>query len=543
MIHQMNQADMIIQSNAVFTGVKESPFPGWLSIRGNEIQCVQQGRIPQEIIGKNTKLFDYGNQLVMAGFIDSHVHFGFGMALKSRHYVDLSRSKSEQECIDLVRKHLVRYPDLDHVLGMGWFLSQWDNPKSPDRNSLDQAFPNTPVYLFSIDGHTAWLNTKALEECEILQPPALSFGSFGRNESGELNGLLYEIDALSFIMDRAYAVEPQHCNQARDEMFRCLAGCGVTSIGDLSASPRLSKIPDLYEKFLDAKRDGTLTARVHLYPSLGDQPTFTLAKKIRQLYRYDDLQLAGLKQFVDGTTSLYSGLLLEDYSDCPNEKGFSNYTQEKYETLITAANREGFSVRLHAIGDGAVRIALNAMEFSARNNDMGGIHNCIEHCENIHPADLSRFAEIGAFASIQPTHLPLDMDEKITRIGLERAQYEWPIKSLLKNNAPLCFGSDYPIFDLNPMHGLYAAVTRCLEDGTPTGANPQEKISLQEALVAYTAGSAESLGRKEELGTLEAGKKADVIVLDRNLFELHPKEYLKTKVILTIMDGKTVFSR
>ena len=342
-------------------------------------------------------------------------------------------------------------------------------------------------------------------------------------------------------MDKAFSVSEQDWIPVRNEMLQYIASCGITSVADLSASPRLIREPELYEKLWAAKDSGDLSVRVHLYPSLGENADFQMAAEIRDKYQFSDLQFSGLKQFVDGTTSLYSGCMLEDYADRPGERGFSNYPPGKYNELITAANRAGYGVRLHAIGDGAVRIALDAMEASARINDLSGLKNCVEHCESVNPADIGRFAELGAFASVQPTHLPLDMNEKIDRIGSERARYEWPEKSLLMANAPLCFGSDYPVYEMDPMKGIHAAVTRRLADGTPTGANPQEAISLRDALMAYTRGSADSLCRGHELGTLEEGKLADVAVLSENLFNLDPQEYLTVKTLLTIVDGTVVY--
>ncbi|MCQ4636905.1 amidohydrolase [Anaerovorax odorimutans] len=534
-------ADILIESRAVFTGTEREPFNGWVAVKENRIQAVGKGAVPEGLVGRETKQYQYGDQLVMAGFIDSHIHFGLGSAFKSKHYVDLAPAKSEEACIELIREHLAENPNIDHVLGWGWFLVNWDDPTPPSRDSLDAQFPDIPLYLFCVDGHTCWLNTKAMEVCGIREDQKLSFGSFGKDENGRLTGLLYEVDALSFVMDRAFAVADDDWPAVRDRMLGYIAGCGITSVGDLSASPRLNEEPELYGKLLDAREEGRLTARIHLYPSLGESTDFHVARAIREKYQFDDLKFSGLKQFVDGTTSLYSGCLLEDYADRPGEKGFSNYPPEKYKELITAANKEGWGVRLHSIGDGAVRIALDAIEESGKTNDLSVLKNCVEHCESVNPLDIPRFAQLGAFASIQPTHLPLDMNEKVERIGKERARYEWPTASLLKSGAPLCFGSDYPVYEMNPMIGIHAAVTRCLTDGTPTGVNPQERISLTDALLAYTKGSAESLGREQELGTLEEGKLADLVVLDSNLFGMELQDYLKVRPLLTMMDGKVVY--
>ena len=186
----MNYADMIIQSNAVFTGTEREPFYGWIAVCGKRIKAVGRGMVPEGMIGEHTAVYQYKDQMVMAGFIDAHMHFGLGAAFKSRHYLDLSGTESEQDCINLIKAHLEQYPDLDHVLGWGWFLSNWDNSTPPDRASLDGEFPHIPLYLFCVDGHTCWVNTKAMEVCGISENRELSFGSFGVDDRGRLNGLL-----------------------------------------------------------------------------------------------------------------------------------------------------------------------------------------------------------------------------------------------------------------------------------------------------------------------------------------------------------------
>ncbi|MEL7658187.1 MAG: amidohydrolase family protein [Bacillota bacterium] len=237
----------------------------------------------------------------------------------------------------------------------------------------------------------------------------------------------------------------------------------------------------------------------------------------------------------------YTAYLLEPYSDNPETVGFSNYPAELYEECIVGANKEGFGVRLHCIGDAAVRLALDAFEKSNHQNDNRMLKNTIEHIESIHADDIPRFAQLGVVASMQPIHLPLDVNEKISRIGEERCQYEWPFKTMLENNATLAFGTDFPVASINPFPNIYAAVTRCDEHGELFGINPQERISLAETLRAYTYGSACAINREKELGTLEAGKLADIVVLDRNLFAVSEAEIPVTSVALTVMDGQIVY--
>ncbi len=214
--------------------------------------------------------------------------------------------------------------------------------------------------------------------------------------------------------------------------------------------------------------------------------------------------------------------------------------RETFEKSIIAANKAGLSVRLHCIADGSVRMALDIFEKSLELNGNDGITNTIEHIENIHPNYIPRFYKLGVIPSMQPYHLILDQNEKIARIGKERCRWEWPHKTILDSGAKLAFGTDYPVVDFNPFLTIHAAVTRSDENNRPAGVNPEECISLTEALLCYTKNAAKAYNRND-IGVLEKGKLADVVVLDRNLFDIDPYEIKNASVELTIMDGKIVY--
>jgi hypothetical protein len=402
--------------------------------------------------------------------------------------------------------------------------------------------PDKPVYLLSADGHTFWLNTKALEESGITSDSTVTFGGIGKDSDGELTGLLFEIEAEAPANEFAFALPAERMKEIQKNFYREIARCGITSTASMSVNPVIEQSFAEYEIAEELEREGELTVRLHLYPSLGLDGNFEVAKSLRERYRSEKLRVTGLKQFVDGVTSTYSAFMLQPYSDKPETTGFSNYPADLYKECIAAANKEGFAVRLHAIGDAGVRLALDAFEESSRKNGNTGRKNTIEHIESIHPDDIGRFHDLEIIASMQPIHLVMDANEKVERIGEDRCRYEWPFKSLLDSGATLAFGTDFPVAPIDPFSNIYAAVARRDSEGVQAGLNPQEKISLAQALKAYTYGSACALNRESDLGTLEQGKLADIIVLDKDPFSGHIEEILKTQIKMTMMDGKIIYS-
>ena len=263
----------------------------------------------------------------------------------------------------------------------------------------------------------------------------------------------------------------------------------------------------------------------------------------KELYS-EKLRLNGVKGFIDGVASTYTGLLLEPYSDNPETKGIGvpNVPQSELEPCIIAANAAGLPVRLHCIADGSTRMALDMYEASLKANGMHGLPNTVEHIENIHPDDIPRFRELGVIPSLQPYHLTLDYMEKPRRIGEERCRWEWPHRSLLDAGADLAFGTDYPVVDFNPYPSIYAAVTRLDDDGNPASTNPEECVTLAEALYAYTAGGAKAYGR-DDIGILEEGKLADIIVVNKNLFAVEPEEIQHCETVMTMFDGEIIYEK
>ena len=534
-------ADLIIKSRNIFLSGEKGLVSGGVAIKGNRVVAVGKG-LENHCDGA-TEIRDYGDKLVMPGFVDAHVHYFMGAISASEYMCDaIIQSTSEDNCVAMIQKFAEEHPQEKRVLGIGWFPANWGDAPLPTKASLNAVIPDRPVYLLSADVHTFWMNTKALEEAGITTEMKPKSGAVGKLDNGELSGLLFEPDAFAPAMAKVMDLEPEVMKQIHRDFLHHINGCGVTSISEMSADDYDKATYEKYAIIKGMEAAGELTCRLHLYTKLDGYRDFSRALEYKSEFFSEKLRLSGVKGFIDGVTSTFTGLLLEPYKDKPDTCGINvpNATFEKNRDYIVAANKVGLPVRLHCIADGSVRMALDLYEASGKENGDHGLANTIEHIETIHPADISRFAQLGVIPSMQPYHLPLDFNEKISRLGTERCRYEWPHRSILDTGGQLAFGTDYPVVDFNPFPTLYTAVTRCDMEANPAGINPEERISLTEALSAYTQGAARACGR-EDIGVLEAGKLADLIVVDRNLFDIPAEEIKEAKIELTVMDGDVVY--
>jgi hypothetical protein len=542
----MKTADIVLKGNAIFTARHPNLMSGGIALKGNKIVAVEEGQKIDQWIGETTRVLAYDNKLIMPGFVDAHVHYFMGAISASEHMcTEIAESSSEEECVAIIKKFSDASPSEKRILGIGWFPANWGDAPLPTKCSLDIAIPDRPVYLISADVHTFWMNSKALEEAGITTELKTRSGEIGHFENGELNGLLFEPEAFAPAMAKVMDLDKETMKEVHRKFLAHIAACGVTSISEMSADDYTETTYKNYAVVKEMEEAGELTGRIHLYTRLSGFTDFSKAQALKALYFSEKLRLSGVKGFVDGVTSTYTGYLLEPYCDRPETSGVGVPIEprEEMEASIIAANAAGLAVRLHCIGDGAVRMAFDMYEASEKVNGRHGLKNTIEHIESIHPDDIQRFAELDVIPSMQPYHLTLDQNEKISRIGKERCRWEWPHKTILEKGGKLAFGTDYPVVDFNPFPSIYAAVTRCDDEGNATGVNPEEATSLAEALIAYTASAANAYGRLEELGTLEVGKLADVIVVDRNLFTIDPHEIKDASVTLTIMDGRIIYER
>lgn len=534
----IKKADIVLSSDAIFTGLTHEPTSGAIAILGDKILSVGSKAEIEPFIGSGTKVFNYGNQLIMPGFHDFHLHIMFSaLSLTS---INLFEARSAQEVAAKVLEFSKECPEEGWIIGMQWDAGYWHDKQEPHYRILDAVIPDRPVVLFHAEGHYTWVNSKAMELAgvteEIRDP---DFGRYERDKNGLLTGILYE-EAQQIVLKEALRLTQNKKETILKEFLRLLSQYGITSVNDLFA-PIDDFLQD-YDLFEKLDKQGELTTRFHITPELDGN--LDKAQILRNKYVSKKLQFSGLKQFVDGTVTGHTAYFLKPYSDQLDICGHPALDPEVLIDRVVKADELGFRIRFHAIGDAAIRLALDAFEEAVRKNGKRDSRHTIEHIEVIDSDDIERFSKLGVIASMQPDHMAASSREVYSSIiGPEREKNVFLTKSLLNTGASLALGTDFPVsISLNPMRQIYTAITRVDSSGDPQNTwHPEQKLTLAEALQAYTYGSAHGCFREHELGTIEEGKLADLVVLDRNLFDIPESEVLKTKVELTINDGKVVY--
>lgn len=536
-------ADIIIIGNKIFDGAEREPFEGFVAIKGNRIARVGRGSVPSDLAGPDTQIHEFRDNLIMPGFHDSHTHLLMAGMFKT--YPNLAGAKSEDEAARMMKEAaLGNGEDGGWLIGFSWYHVFWESKALPSRESLDRYFPDRPVFLLNAEAHGAWVNSKALEIAGITDDTPDPFGGeITRDTNGVATGFLYE-SAVGLVSKYALAMAKE---QERQLILAYMGGAnalGITSVNDVQPyfHGNMGSL-DVYSKM---DREGELTVRIHAAPDLlGDLDALDAE---RRKYRSDRLRVDHVKQFLDGVSTTHTALMLEEYSDAPGNVGIPLMDTEMIRQAIPEAHRRGFSVKIHSCGDKSARLALDFFEEAMKLHGKNRCRHAIEHVEVISDQDIPRFGALGIIPSIQPEHLALTQEFRENpypmTLGEERTRNTWPNKRLYDAAGVLAIGSDCPVVDNDPFLEIYRAVTRVHNDGEPAGGwNPEEKLSMYEVLRSYTYGSAFGVGREDELGTLEEGKFADVIVLDRDLFSIPDGEIRGTKVLMTVMDGKICHQR
>lgn len=541
------KADYIVRSQRVFTSAPgaASAHPLAFAVAGDRIAYVDEFDRVRAEAGPGTPVVDFGDALVCPGFHDAHLHF-FHTALGSSPYMLMDMGKSEADLVAKTRAFAASLPDDAWVITQGWRDYRWDPPVPPTKRSLDEAFPDRPCAMYSGDGHTMWLNSRALELVGITRdsvPP--QGGAYDKDQNGELTGIVREAAAMQLLPRMLEWISPERIEHVYADQMARMAQQGITSICDMSLMP-LPGLDFIREDIYEAleSRD-QLTLRAHLFPTLLDDQSRLEAMQDR--YRESALLRApGFKQFFDGVSSQHTAYLTDPYSNphFPGDRGRLTVPAEKMRAMVLAAAERGHAVRIHTIGDGAIHEALDIFEEARRRfgaPTQG--RNTLEHLENLLPGDIDRLRELGVLASSQPCHITLDPGGPERDLGPERSRIMWPFATYLARGVDQAFGTDSPITPVTSMNVLYTAVTR--QDPfthEPSGGwLPGERISAADAVRIYTAGSAAACGRERELGQIAPGMLADFIALDRDITACDPREIQSAQVLATYVGGRQVF--
>jgi len=472
---------------------------------------------------------------VMPGFNDAHVHIGG--AGEDWIAVRLNGVKSVGELQKRLAEGVAQHKESEWIKGSGWDHTFWPDKKFPNRQQLDEVSPKNPVILTHISGHVAVANSLALQLAGISKATANpAGGEIERDATGEPTGMLKEGAAMGLVDSK---IPPPSMEQRRRGIELALADVaqhGVTSVQDNSA----------WEDFLTyraIKNDGKLTVRITEWLPF-PAPLGKLEQTRRDGGTTDPwLRTGALKMVTDGALGSRTAAMLAPYSDDPSTSGIMTMEPEKLRALALERDKAGFQLNFHAIGDRANRVALDVFEAAAKANGPRDRRDRIEHAQVVAASDFPRFARLQVIASMQPSHQTSDMRWAEQRVGPERVKGAYAWATMQKFGVRLAFGTDYDVEPISPFRGLYACVTRELPTGGPQGGwQSQEKISLDDCIRAYTSGSAYSEFMEGKKGELKAGEFADFIVLSKDLTKVEPSEYVGTKVLRTVVGGRTVYS-
>jgi len=483
----------------------------------------------------NARHIDLDGKTVIPGLIDSHAHL-YGLAL-SLSQAQLRDTGSKEEIIHKLREHAQNLPEGDWLLGRGWDQNDWPVKEFPSRQDLDTAFPDRPVWLRRIDGHAGWANSAALVQADRdmsgdWQPQG---GFIYRDAGGQASGVLVD-GAMELVQKVVPETSPELLQASLDLALQQMVSLGLTGVHDMGID---QSVLEMYQQRI---RAGQFPTRVYAFTDGAGETLDWLCDNGAIKDESGRLHMRAVKLYIDGAMGSRGAALLADYSDDAGNSGLLFTSPEELGANIAKALACGFQVGVHAIGDRGNRVTLNALESAMqRHPDNAGRHR-IEHAQTLTADDIPRLSQLDIIAAMQPTHATSDMYWVEDRLGPERVLYAYAWRSLLDSGARLALGSDFPVEQVNPMLGIHAAVTRQdVKDRPEGGWYPKQNLSREEAVRGFTLDAAYSGFMEKSVGSLESGKRADFIVLDKNIFEVDVSDIHTTKVLQTWLDGELVW--
>ena len=521
---------LVIVNARVWTGDPRRPWADAVAIDGDRIAAVGSSAEIRKLAG-SARVIDAKGAMVVPGFIDAHVHFvDGGFRLSS---VQLRDARTPQEFVARIKAYAATVPKGTWIVGGDWDHTNWGGAL-PTRAWVDSVTPDHPVFVNRLDGHMALSNSVALRLAEVGRATAdVSGGEIVREGSREPTGILKD-NAMDLVGRVVPAPSLELSDRALDAAMAYVAAQGVTSVHNMGSWDDLST-------FDRAQRAGRLRTRI--YAAVPLESWGRLSAHVRERGAGDAwLRWGALKGFVDGSLGSHTAAMLEPFTDAPDDRGFFVTSDAARHAAITGADAAGLHVIIHAVGDRAIREQLDLFARVASQHGPRDRRFRIEHAQHIAPADVARFAALDVIASMQPYHAIDDGRWAEQVIGPERAKGTYAFKSLLDAGAKVAFGSDWFVAPPTPLEGIYAAVTRrTLDDANPGGWVPAERITVEQALGAYTATAAYAGFSDGDLGMLKAGMLADLVMIDRDLTRIAPETIRDAKVLLTMVGGRIVY--
>lgn len=538
--------DLILINGKVWTGETDSTFQEAIAIKANKIMAVGKSEYIKGLANSKTEIIDLTGKLVTAGFNDAHIHFLSGSLGLTE--VDMTGTSSPGEIAERVNQFIQDNPSKQWITGRGWQYTSFVKGL-PDHETLSSITNEIPVFIKAYDGHSAWANKKALSIAGITRDTKYSgFGEIVKDKNGDPTGTLRE-SAMDLVNQHVTKLTRTEKLDALRKGMKLAASLGITSIQnangtaeDLSIIKELLNNGELSVRYAAAfsVNESTTDADVARFTQLKDSVGFT-----NPMIRAD-----AIKFMIDGVIESHTGYMLEPYADVnlkdPLALGQLAIPIEKYQNLVAKLDKNGFRIYTHAIGDKGVRESLNGYEHAANVNGTRDARHRVEHIETVSPKDIPRFSQLNVMPSMEPIHAdPATIEVWSNAIGEARLPWSFAWNAMLTSGAYLVYSSDWPAcIDINPIRGLHIAVNRKDPSGFPEGGwIPEQKISIAQALKAYTSAGAYSSFEENLKGQIKEGQLADVIVFSQDLFTIDPMKTHETKIVLTVFDGKIIYSK
>lgn len=532
-----HHADFILSNANIYTGSPNQPKAQALAASGGRIIAIGSSQEVSKLAGDHTVCFDAHGAFAMPGFIDNHTHLRWGG--ENLLSVDLRDSKSRTDFAARIAAHAETLPAGAWITGGSWDNEAWDNPALPKREWIDACTPQHPVLVYRLDLHMALANSLALKMAGIDKHTAdPDGGAIERDPDGNPTGIVKD-SAMALVWNAMPALSADVLRSQLSAAMAHANALGVTSVQDITAWEE-------WDVLLALRQSGKLSVRI------AARTPITEWEKQREWINKNGagdewLKLAGVKGFCDGSLGSTTAYFFKPYADDPGSCGLLHDQMFPEGIMLErarAADAAGLQCSIHAIGDRANHLLLNIFDDIAKANGRRDSRHRIEHAQHLLSEDIRRFSQLGIIASVQPYHAIDDGRFAERRIGAERCRRTYPFRSLLDAGAIVTFGTDWPVAPLNPLLGIYGAVTRSTLDGQfPDGWIPAEKVSVEAAIKAYTANSAWAEFAENDKGTLEQGKLADIVLLSDDLLAIDPQNIRDVQVLATIVGGNVVYQR